>query len=213
MTTGTWGEHASNGIVRAVFAAFFAMALVLAVTAPAAADMHDAPEGFYAGTVTDADEDEQWIEADGVVISQEQFEEWFESEEEELPEGEDFEGLIFELFEDDDYYVNFEESDKEHFLCVAALNLDDALFAADYDPDEHSLFGIWVEDDECPDEQPAPPEPQEHDEEDPPAVTPAERVETGAGGTAGGGAGVLALLFGLIAAAGATVLRRGSATS
>lgn len=233
MTTGTWGKNASKGI-RAVIAAFFAMALVLALSTPAALAQEngeEAGDGVYVGFLVDADFEDQWIDAAVIPAGEsledvfEDFEGWFE--EEEPPSEEEFaEAFTFRflLTENDDYWVNGEETDKFEFLCAAIITIEEEaghFFGAGYQQDDDSMFGLFTEAEEdngwCPEEPE--PEPEEHaepepdDDDDAEPVERAERVETGAGGTAGGGAGVLALLFGLIAVAGATVLRKGSATS
>jgi hypothetical protein len=237
MRTHTWGTGASRGVIRAVIATFFALALVLAMSAPAAMaqdtnddDWTEAGAGFYLGFLDDADHEDQWIDATVLPAGEsledffEELERWFE--EEEAPSDEEFaQALTFTFFleETDDYSVNGDDTDKHEFLCAAILTIEEDaghIFGAAYQPEEEEDSEFWLFTDSEEDNGWCPEEPEEEEPEHPEApreepqpVERAERVETGAGGTAGGGAGVLALLFGLIAAAGATVLRKGSATS
>jgi hypothetical protein len=123
-----------SGTLRGVIATLFALALALSMAVPATAQ--EGPgQGIYLGQMEAVDEEAQTIQAQVAHISEEleglpdDLERAFEEEDPEVL-AETFQ-QTFHLTHDDDYYVNFEETTKEDFLCVAAINVEeDHLFAA-----------------------------------------------------------------------------------
>jgi hypothetical protein len=207
MATGTWGIQTSKKMFRAMIAAVFAIALVLAISAPVAAqELDESADGLFTGTYIGIITENQEVHAEvGGVGDQEPGE------------------YAFFYLDDDEFIVILSPDgpellvDMEDWECAVEATLEqdaDHVAVIGYQSDETSTFNIATEADltDCPGIEDDDDVDEEDDEHAEPVAQPT-RVDTGAGGTAGGGAGVLALLLGLITVAGATVLRKGSAIS
>jgi hypothetical protein len=199
--TATSDSKRPHGL-RALLAGLFTLLLALAMTMPAIATEHwEEGENMTMGQLEHIDTDEQFV-----VINDEK---WFYNRDDDAY-------YLFLSQEGWDIGDEGEGMSLDKWECVAEATADEGasnLTGVDYDPDEGSWFGIAtaadiehcdVEDDDNGDDDARTQE--EEDDEEAQPVARAERVDTGAGGAATDGAGVLPLIMlGALAAAGATL--------